>query len=62
MGAFAVEDRTWHSADLVGTEVVSRDSILLTYFVDSGALAVLRNRSKRAGNFLLAQLRHLGAR
>jgi hypothetical protein len=60
--AFAVGDRTWHSADVVGSEVMSRDSILLTYFVDSGALAVLRNRSKRVGNLLLAELRHLGAR
>jgi len=60
--AFAVGDRTWHSADPVGPEVASRDSILLTYFVDSGALAVLRNRSKRMGNLLLNQLRQLGNR
>ena len=59
--AFAVGERTWHSADVVGSEVASRDSILLTYFVDSGTLAVLRNRSKRVGNLLRAELRHLGA-
>jgi hypothetical protein len=58
--AFAVGDRTWHSADLVGPEVASRDSILLTYFVDKGALLMLRNRGKRMGNFLLNELRSLG--
>ena len=36
--AFAVGDDTWHSADPVGNEVESRDSILLTYFVDAGLL------------------------
>jgi hypothetical protein len=60
--AFAVGERTWHSADVVGSEVASRDSILLTYFVDSGALALLRNRGKRMGNLLLVELRHLGLR
>ena len=36
--AFAVDKDTWHSADPVGTEVTTRDSILLTYFVDAGPL------------------------
>ena len=31
--AFAVGSDTWHSADPVGAEVTTRDSILLTYFV-----------------------------
>ena len=35
--AFAVSDNTWHSADPVGPEVKTRDSILHTYFVDSGS-------------------------
>src|SRR5205823_15048038 len=35
--AFAVADNSWHSADTVGPEVTTRDSILLTYFVDRGA-------------------------
>ena len=56
--AFAVGDDTWHSADLVGPEVASRDSILLTYFLDAGTLRILRNRGKRIGNFLLNELRH----
>ncbi len=56
--AFAVGDNTWHSADPVGTEVESRDSILLTYFVDSGLLRILRNRGKRIGNFLLSEAKH----
>ena len=56
--AFAVGSDTWHSADPVGSEVTTRDSILLTYFVDAGALRYLRNRGKRAGNFLLNELRY----
>jgi len=56
--AFAVGSDTWHSADPVGPEVTTRDSILLTYFVDQGALKVLRNRGKRIGNFLLNEYRN----
>jgi hypothetical protein len=56
--AFAVGDDTWHSADPVGTEVESRDSILLTYFVDAGLLRILRNRGKRIGNFLLSEAKY----
>ncbi len=56
--AFAVGTDTWHSADPVGPEVTTRDSILLTYFVDQGALRFLRNRGKRFGNFLLSELRN----
>jgi hypothetical protein len=55
--AFAVDKETWHSADPVGTEVTTRDSILLTYFVDAGALRYLRNRGKRIGNFFLNEFR-----
>jgi hypothetical protein len=56
--AFAVGEDTWHSADPVGPEVTTRDSILLTYFVDAGLLRYLRNRGKRIGNFLLNELRY----
>jgi len=56
--AFAVGSDTWHSADPVGPEVKSRDSILLTYFVDAGVLRYLRNRSKRLGNFVLSEMRN----
>jgi hypothetical protein len=56
--AFAVGDDTWHSADTVGPEVTTRDSILHTYFVDAGPTRFLRNRGKRVGNFLLNELRH----
>lgn len=56
--AFAVGDDTWHSADPVGPEVETRDSILLTYFVDAGPVRFLRNRGKRIGNFLRNELRH----
>jgi hypothetical protein len=55
--AFAVDKHTWHSADPVGPEVTTRDSILLTYFVDSGLLRRARNRGKRLGNFVLNELR-----
>jgi hypothetical protein len=57
--AFAVGTDTWHSADAVGPEVTTRDSVLLTYFVDAGVLRVLRNRGKRFGNFIGSELRNL---
>ena len=56
--AFAVGDNTWHSADRIGPEVTTRDSILLTYFVDAGALRIMRNRGKRVGNFVLSEIRN----
>ena len=56
--AFAVGTDTWHSADPVGPEVRSRDSILLTYFVDQGVLRFLRNRGKRFGNFVQSEMRN----
>jgi hypothetical protein len=56
--AFAVGEDTWHSADTVGPEVKTRDSILLTYFVDAGLLRFLRNRGKRIGNFLRNEIRY----
>jgi hypothetical protein len=57
--AFAVGDNTWHSADPVGPEVKTRDSILHTYFVDTGLLRILRNRSRRIGNFITNEVRNL---
>jgi len=57
--AFAVDTDTYHSVDTVGPEVRTRDSILLTYFVDRTALQVLRNRARRAGNFVLNEWRNL---
>lgn len=57
--AFAVGDDTWHSADPVHNGVKTRDSILLTYFVDQGPLRVLRNRGKRIGNFIQNEVRNL---
>ena len=55
--AFAVGTDTWHSADAVHNRVKTRDSILLTYFVDQGLLKTLRNRAKRFGNFLGNEVR-----
>src|SRR6267378_1652886 len=60
--AFAVWNDTWHSAKPVGPEVKTRDSILLTYFVDRGIWRTLRNRGRRVGNFLLNELRSLKRR
>lgn len=57
--AFAVNDISWHSTDTVGGHVASRDSILLTYFVDSGLHCVLRNRIKRTGNLIRNELQHM---
>ncbi len=56
--AFAVGTDTWHSVDPVGAEVETRDSILLTYFVDAGPLRYWRNRGKRLGNFVLSEVRN----
>jgi hypothetical protein len=39
--------------------VKTRDSILHTYFVDSGLLRVFRNRSRRVGNFIGNEVRNL---
>jgi len=57
--AFAVADNTWHSADPVGPEVKTRDSILLTYFVDAGAWRFLRNRGRRIQNLVLNEMRNM---
>ncbi len=57
--AFAVGTDTWHSADPVGPEVDTRDSILLTFFVDSGLLPILKNRTKRIGNFVRNEVRQM---
>jgi hypothetical protein len=56
--AFSVSDTSWHSADPVGPEVATRDSILLTYFVDQGPLRFVRNRAKRLGNFISNEFRN----
>jgi hypothetical protein len=55
--AFAVGSDTWHSTDPVGPHVKTRDSILHTYFVDSGLLRIFRNRSRRVGNFIANDVR-----
>src|SRR5215831_6096088 len=57
--AFAVADNTWHSADPVGAEVKTRDSILLTYFVDAGPWRFVRNRGRRLANFVLNEVKHV---
>jgi hypothetical protein len=57
--AFAVADNTWHSVGLVGPEVKTRDSILLTYFVDAGPWRLLRNRGRRLQNLVLNEMRNL---
>ena len=56
--AFAVGNDSWHSADPVGPEVKTRDSILHTYFVDAGPLRIFRNRWRRVGNFFRNEIRN----
>ena len=48
--AFAVGPETYHSVDTLGPEVSTRDSILLTYFIDDTLVQVVQNRAKRLGN------------
>lgn len=55
--AFAVDEHTYHSVDKVGPEVKTRDSILLTYFVDKTPLQLIRNRAKRVGNMIRSAVR-----
>ena len=57
--AFAVGSDSWHSVDVVGPEVTSRDSILLTYYLDEGWLRYLRNRSRRAGSIVQSRMLRL---
>jgi hypothetical protein len=57
--AFAVGDDTYHSVDTVGPEVGTRDSILLTYFLDQRALERTKNRVKRIANVMRNELRSL---
>lgn len=57
--AFAVGPDTYHSVDTVGPEVHSRDSILLTYFLDDSSLDRVKNRVKRAANFVRNEFRSL---
>jgi hypothetical protein len=57
--AFAVDEDTYHSVDTVGPEVRTRDSILLTYFLDDSALDVTKNRVKRFANFVRNEFRRL---
>ncbi len=57
--AFAVDTHTYHSVETLGPEVQTRDSILLTYFVDRTLPQKLRNRVKRLANFLKNEFRSL---
>ncbi len=57
--AFAVGSDTYHSVDTVGPEVATRDSILLTYFLDDSPLDRTTNRVKRFANLLRNELRQL---
>jgi hypothetical protein len=57
--AFAVDKDTYHSVETVGLEVNTRDSILLTYFVDKTPLQIVRNRGRRLGNFILNEIRSI---
>lgn len=53
---FAVGSDTYHSLDELGPEVHTRDSILLTYFVDHTPWQRFSNRAKRAMNLVATQV------
>ena len=55
--AFAVGDDTFHSLDPLGPEVTTRDSILLTYFIDHTPWQVVKNRANRVGNLFHYKMR-----
>jgi len=50
--AFAVGDDAGHSADPARPEMTARDSILHTYFVDSGLLRMARNSAADVHNLM----------
>ena len=54
--AFAVGADTYHSADVLGPEVVTRDSIILTYYVDQTLWNRIQNRGRRVGNLVASRL------
>ena len=56
---FAVGSDTYHSLDELGPEIHTRDSILLTYFVDHTPWQRFSNRSKRAMNLVATQAMRL---
>ena len=56
---FAVGRETYHSLDEGGTDVTTRASILLTYFVDETAWQRVSNRAKRAGNYVAARVQRI---
>jgi len=58
--AFAVGPDTYHSVDVVGPEVDTRDSILLTYFVDQTFVQKTQNRWKRFANSMRASAQAIG--
>ena len=54
--------KSWAGQDserVTHPEVKTRDSILHTYFVDSGMLRIMRNRGRRVGNFIGNEVRSL---
>ena len=59
--AFAVGSDTWHSADPVGPEVKTRDSILHTYFVDSGPAARAAQPQPPRRQFIVNEVAQPGA-
>ncbi|HET7363484.1 MAG TPA: hypothetical protein VFJ70_07945 [Burkholderiales bacterium] len=60
--AFAVGSDSYHSVDTVGPEVRTRDSIILTYYVDDRLVERISNRGKRLANFLRSEWRGLTLR
>lgn len=57
--AFPVAADTWHSVDTLDASVSERNSLMLTYYLDSGVLGRMRNRVKRVANLVAYDARRL---
>jgi hypothetical protein len=57
--AFPVAADSWHSVDTLDDSVPERNSLMLTYYLDSGVLGRVRNRVKRVANLVAYDARRL---
>jgi hypothetical protein len=57
--AFPVAADRWHSVDTLDGSVPERNSLMLTYYLDSGVVGRLRNRLKRVANLVAYDARRV---
>jgi hypothetical protein len=57
--AFPVAANSWHSVDRLDASVPERNSLMLTYYLDSGVLGRMRNRVKRVASLVAYDARRL---